>query len=398
MEPMQIDVSNEQLPVRTLYPSDDFWKSDEDKREQKRDKIRNKLSPESNVVAVHDTDVDGLGAAVMVKYETPTASLIPRHHSDNVNTVREVGQMISDIGTSAETVLIMDNGCDKNVHNYIEPYLTEFSNIVVYDHHEWPDDTDDVLTENDVEYVIDNTRCATRIVCDEYVTSPPDWIDEFADVTQDHDLWIKEDARSDRLATFSYAASNEEYIETILENGMDFLSDEETRKNLIDNRKKTQRKINLALQRSRFYYPDFREEIEEIAEKFGDTDTVTNEQPKMLANPILAITYGDCPQSDIGNELYDGYGADIVCIMKPDGGLSFRSDDTDLSLPMATMFNGGGHNNAAGGWLKDTVVNGDTQYEKYWATMGECIDTFIIDALKEVCKEEATAYFKSANQ
>lgn len=346
-KPAEIDVSNEPLAVRTLYPNEEFWTSSDDKREAKRSLIEERVTQDHDVVLVHDTDADGLGTAVMVRSEHPDAALVPRGHNETIG-VGEVGRFLADhLNQDGNRVIITDNGCDGDIETYIDPYLDTFDEVFVYDHHQWPDGTESYLDANEVQFVIDENRCATRIVHDEYVSNPSETLTEFALVTEDHDLWIKEDKRSDALADYSYAADMLTYVEMGVQHGVAFLKQDEVRQTLLEERETKQEEISHALRRAEFY--ELNDEI------------------------TFAITYGECPQSDTGSVLYGEYGADVVCMMFPDGGLSFRSDDNGYALPLAREFNGGGHKNAAGAYLKETVVEGDVPYERYWATMGQCL-------------------------
>ncbi|MDY7082256.1 MAG: recombinase RecJ, partial [Halobacteria archaeon] len=138
-------------------------------------------------------------------------------------------------------------------------------------------------------------------------------------VTRDQDLWIKKDPRSDDIADLSVYLDADEYVETLLEHGVEL--GEEQSEFLREKRVEKDDLIDLAVERAEF------DEIEGVT---------------------VAHTYGRCSQNEVSEALRQE-GADAVVVAKPEGGMSLRgSDGFERCHEVARRLGGGGHPKAAG--------------------------------------------------
>ena len=361
----RVDVFGESLDVASLFPTESFYKSEAEKEEEKRATVQQRLAYNPDTVLVHDTDADGYGTAVMTRFSHPNAALLQVGNDDRLS-VRDIGTFIvEELTGAAARVILADLSLNVSeeqspveaVQAYVAPYLSGFEDVYVCDHHEWPAEAVEWLTDhNDITAIIDSDdetpRCATKLLHDEYVSNATEELSEFAAVTNDHDVWIKEDPRSDRLAQYAGLADVETYVEEALDHGVAMLSNPQIVDQLDEAEQQQRELCRLAMKRASFHD---------------------------IGGKTLALVYGRYPRSETGNWLLSETDADVTCMMQPSGGLSFRSSDGESARALAEAFNGGGHNDAAGGWLKDLVVESDaTTYEEFWGSLGKVIqDAFL---------------------
>src|SRR5699024_5312323 len=176
----------------------------------------------------------------------------------------------------------------------------------------------------------------------------PQWA-ELATVTRDHDLWLREDPRSDDLADFAYWADPEEYVETIGEHGADLPTEIEE------------------------YLAEQRVEKEALIERAVERATIEEIGPW-----TVGVTYGRCSQNEVAETLREG-GADAAVIVKPSGSASIRgSEGFERCHEVAGQVNGGGHPKAAG--CKPDIYDDMLDYANHWTTRGAVTKQVILEA------------------
>lgn len=351
-------LDNEPLSVTTLFPDPHYfqsWKTAQNNKEQEVNELFEGEEPD--IVGITHTDADGYGCEVMLREAYPNKSITVVTASESGPLrVKEVGKYVTEHVSNDTPIYIMDLAPNKGEgEQFIAPFRN-YHNVTVIDHHEWSE-SNVRQVEWEAEVIRDTDRCATQIVHDVLIENPRPEITALADLTADHDLWIKEDReRSDALSDLSYIADRDEYVDLAIEYGDDMIISERGKELIQEAQNKRERKTELALNRTTFYDVNgFR----------------------------LAITYGSCNSSDVGEKLYTDYEADLACVIYPNGKLSFRShEDTPIARDIAVHFGGGGHECAAG--AKPDFVGSEVSHEVHWTTKGSQMREFVKDSFSEL--------------
>lgn len=352
------ELESEPLSVRTLYPDPEYFQEWSEAQDQKKSDIKELLEDsDPDVLGITHTDADGYGCEVMLREALPDSDVAVTTASEGgPNSVKHIGDTIAEHIDRTTDVYIMDLAPNKgDGRKFIDPFR-HFDNVTVIDHHEWNEkDAEQIEWVADTYH--DTDRCATQIVHDELLSDPRPEITELCQVTADHDLWIKEDReRSDALSDLAQSANREKYVKMALEHGIDVLNTDEGRRIIQESRKIRQEETKLAINRTTFH---------EIDDK------------------TMAIAYGECSGSDVGEELYENHGADLACIIYPNGHVSFRSpDDNPVARDVAVELNGGGHECAAG--AKIDMVGDKVEYSKFWETEGEAARKHLVEVAEGI--------------
>lgn len=351
-------LENEPLAVQTIYPDPAYfsgWNEAQNEKQEEIDSAFQNVNPD--IVGITHTDADGYGCEIMLRKAYPGSEIVVVTASESGPlTVDRIGDHIMSHVPDTADVYIMDLAPnDGSGRKFIDPFRHHNSSINVFDHHEWSDDDFEQIdwvanVTNDTE------RCATQIVHDELISDPDPETTEFADITADHDLWIKEDRkRSDALSDLSYIADREAYVSLALEHGYHMLNTKEGERLIAEARETRNRKTEIAMNRTDYYE---------------------------INDNTVAIGYGGCNASDYGETLYED-GSDIVCLIYPTGKVSIRTpDDNPVARDIAVELGGGGHKCAAGGKI-DTVGNG-ISYTTHWATMGRASKEQLVNIIENV--------------
>jgi oligoribonuclease NrnB/cAMP/cGMP phosphodiesterase (DHH superfamily) len=229
-----------------------------------------------------------------------------------------------------------------------------------FDHHQWDDEVATAVREAGVDLVVGDSEaeCSTDVTLRSLAYDFPDRFRELAAVTRDHDLWLKEDARSDDLADYAYWTDAEEYVTVVGEYGADLPAAVEAY--LEERRVEKQRRIDLAIDRA---------ELREVGPW------------------TVATTYGRCSQNEVAEALREA-GADAAVIVKPAGSASLRGSETfQRCHEVARQVNGGGHPKAAG--CKPDIYDDMLDYAHHWTTQGATTKRVILAAFERVAEEAA---------
>ncbi|MDB2243832.1 phosphohydrolase [Halorubrum ezzemoulense] len=247
-------------------------------------------------------------------------------------------------------------------YEWIAEPLTELADstdaIRWFDHHQWDDETADAVGEAGVDLVVGESdeECTADVTLRSLDYAFDDRWAELAEVTRDHDLWLKEDPRSDDLADYSYWAGAEEYAAVVGAYGVDL--PEAVRSFVAERRVEKEARIDLAVDRA-------------VTHEVGDWR--------------VAVTYGRCSQNEVAERLREA-GADAAVIVKPAGSASIRgSDDFRHAHEVAGRVNGGGHPQAAG--CKPDIYDDMLDYAHHWSTEGQACKRVILAAFEAVAEE-----------
>jgi oligoribonuclease NrnB/cAMP/cGMP phosphodiesterase (DHH superfamily) len=244
----------------------------------------------------------------------------------------------------------------------LEALAEEAGSIRWFDHHQWDEETAAAVRELGVDLVVGESdeECTADVTLRSLDHAFDDRWAELAAVTRDHDLWIKEDPRSDDLADYSYWAGGEEYATVVGAHGADL--PETVEAFVADRRVEKEARIDAAVDRA-----------------------VTHE----VGAWTVAVTYGRCSQNEVAEALREA-GADAAVIVKPAGSASIRgSEEFQYAHEVAGRVNGGGHPQAAG--CKPEIYDDMLDYAQHWTTEGQACKRVILAAFEAVAEEVAAA-------
>ncbi|WP_049983468.1 DHH family phosphoesterase [Halorubrum sp. BV1] len=274
------------------------------------------------------------------------------------------------IDTSLERVLAYaDDGidlfvCDLCPDDYewiaepLEALAETTDSIRWFDHHQWDSATAESVRDLGVDLVVGESdeECTADVALRSLDHAFDERFSELAAVTRDHDLWIKEDPRSDDLADYSYWAGGEEYATVVGAYGADL--PETVQAFVTERRVEKEARIDAAVARA-------------VTHEVGDW--------------TVAVTYGRCSQNEVAETLREE-GADAAVIVKPAGSASIRgSEDFEHAHEVAGKVNGGGHPQAAG--CKPDIYDDMLDYAQHWTTEGQACKRVILAAFEAVAEE-----------
>ncbi|WP_435092714.1 DHH family phosphoesterase [Halorubrum sp. N11] len=244
----------------------------------------------------------------------------------------------------------------------LEALAESTASIRWFDHHQWDESTAAAVRDLGVDLVVGESdeECTADVALRSLDHDFDDRWAELATVTRDHDLWLKEDPRSDDLADYSYWAGSEEYTTIVGAYGADL--PETVREYVTDRRVEKEARIDAAVDRA-----------------------VTHE----IGEWTIAVTYGRCSQNEVAEALRER-GADGAVIVKPAGSASIRgSEGFQHAHEVAGKVNGGGHPQAAG--CKPDIYDDMLDYAHHWTTEGQACKRVILAAFEAVAEEVAEA-------
>ncbi|GAB3670939.1 DHH family phosphoesterase [Halopiger thermotolerans] len=284
-------------------------------------------------------------------------ALIPASPHD----VEDALARVAEYGDDGIDIFVCDLAPDKYeyVEEELDAALETASSVAWYDHHQWDDDVAQAVRDAGVDLVIGDSdeECSADVVYRslEYDFSP--MYEELAAVTRDHDLWLREDPRSDDLADYAYWTDPAEYVEVVREYGVDL--------------------------------PDWVQEYIEKrrVEKEALIDrAIARAEYREIGGYTVGVTYGRCSQNEVAEAMREE-GADASVIVKPAGSASIRgTDEFDRCHEVAGKVNGGGHPKAAG--CKPDIYDDMLDFANHWTSRGAVTKQVILDAFREVVADE----------
>ncbi|MFA9425744.1 DHH family phosphoesterase [Natronorubrum sp. A-ect3] len=322
--------------------------------------------------AVDDTADPVIAGDVDEPLEEPeptphTVALIPASPHD----VEDALARVAEYGDEGIDIFVCDLAPDRYeyVEDELEAALETGASVEWYDHHQWDDDVAASVRDAGATLVVGDSdeECSADVVYRslEYEFGP--MYEELATVTRDHDLWLREDPRSDDLADYAYWTDPAEYVEVVREYGVDL--PEWVREFLEERRVEKEALIEQAVGRSEF---------------------------RDIGGYTVGITYGRCSQNEVAEAMRE-QGADASVVVKPAGSASIRgTDEFQLCHEVAGKVNGGGHPKAAG--CKPDIYDDMLDYANHWTTRGAVTKQVILDAFRDVVAEAAAADDEQADE
>ncbi|TMT87562.1 phosphohydrolase [Haloterrigena sp. H1] len=314
------------------------------------DDVQNVPEPDDDTEADDDTDEEPLEEPEPTPH---TVALIPASPHD----VEDALARVAEYGDEGIDIFVCDLAPDryKYVESELDAALETADSVAWYDHHQWGDDVAQAVLDAGVELVVGDSdeECSADVVYRslEYDFGP--MYEELAAVTRDHDLWLREDSRSDDLADYAYWTDPAEYVEVVREYGVDL--------------------------------PDWVQEY--IAERRVEKEALIEQaigraELREIGGYTVGITYGRCSQNEVAEAMRE-QGADASVIVKPAGSASIRgTDEFDRCHEVAGKVNGGGHPKAAG--CKPDIYDDMLDYANHWTTRGAVTKRVILDAFRDV--------------
>ncbi|MFB6092302.1 MAG: DHH family phosphoesterase [Haloquadratum sp.] len=401
MEDELIDDASLSLSRKSQLPGAGFFYPDSLDEDRTEERVAAAVEG-AEAVVVADTDADGLGCVALVRemydaalawatFESDVSDRVARWERDEPAGADDGGDaepgVVDDAEPPRSTVALVGAGpysldeALENVAEYaptgIDLYVCDLcpddyewiadeldaavdlaASVAWYDHHQWDDETAAAVREAGVDLVVGESdeECSTDVALRSLDYDFDDRWTELAAVTRDHDLWLKEDSRSDDLADYAYWTDPEEYVTVVGTFGVDL---PEIVEQYIEHR---------------------RVEKENLIEA-----AVSRAETKQVGPWTVGVTYGRCSQNEVAESLRES-GADAAVVVKPAGSASIRGSETfERAHEVAGRVNGGGHPRAAG--CKPDIYDDMLDYAHHWTTQGATAKRVILRAFEAVAAE-----------
>jgi len=256
--------------------------------------------------------------------------------------------------------------CDLAANSYdavaesLERLVGRAESVRWFDHHQWDDDVAEAVRATGVDLVVGESdeECTADVALRSIDYEFPAHLVDLAAVTRDHDLWEKEDPRSDDLADYAHWTSPEEYVTMVGRYGPDL--PEPVMAYLADRREEKDALIAYAVDRADL---------------------------KQVGPWTVGVTYGRCSQNEVAEALRER-GADAAVIVKPAGSASIRGTESfERCHEVAGQVNGGGHPRAAG--CKPDIYDDMLDYAHHWSTEGNAARRVILAAFERLLDDES---------
>jgi len=350
-------IDDETIPIarRSVLPGEGFFVPDDLEEERAEAEAAEALDGAA-VAVVADPDADGLACVALLREAYGEAALIPA----GPHEIEEGLEYVAEYGDPGVDLFVCDLCPDR--FEYVEDELTaaleRAGDVRWFDHHQWHDEVARLVRDAGVDLVVGDSEaeCTADVLVRSLEYDFDDRFVDLAAVTRDHDLWLREDPRSDDLADYAYWVEPEEYVETVREHGADL--PEEVQEFLEERRIQKDALIERAVERATF-------------EEVGPW--------------TVGVTYGRCSQNEVAEAMREE-GADASVIVKPAGSASIRGTDAfERAHEVAGKVNGGGHPKAAG--CKPDIYDDMLDFAHHWTTRGAVTKQVILDAFREVARE-----------
>jgi len=358
MDESVIEDADLPLERKSLLPGKGFFLPDDVRAERAIQEVKDAAAG-ADAVVVTDTDADGLACAALIREKHPNAALVPSGPYNLADDLERVAEFAAD-GVS---VYVCDLCPDEfgGIADAVDVLGERATELRWFDHHQWDDDVADAVRAAGFDLVVGDSdaECTADVALRSLDISFPEHLAALAAVTRDHDLWIKEDERSDDLADYARWADDEEaYIATVREHGPDL--PEDARELLATKRVEKEELIERAVDRSEYHD---------------------------IGGYTVGVTYGRCSQNEVAEAMREA-GADASVVVKPAGSASFRGTETfERCHEVAALVNGGGHPRAAG--CKPDIYDDMLDYAHHWTTQGAVAKRTLLAAFERVVGEQS---------
>jgi oligoribonuclease NrnB/cAMP/cGMP phosphodiesterase (DHH superfamily) len=355
MDDRLIDGDRLTLERKSVLPGEGFFYPDSLQQRQAKQEAVSALE-DADIAVVADPDADGLACVALVREARGEAALVPASPHQISDALAWVGEH------AAETEVYVCDLCPDSESDLdpLDAATEQAASVTWYDHHQWEPDLAEQVRAAGVDLVVGESDevCTADVALSELDTAFGEQHTELVAVTRDHDLWLREDERSDDLADYAHWAEPEVYIETVLEHGADL--PEDVQEMLAQRRIQKERLIEKAVERAR---------LQEVGPW------------------TVGVTYGRCSQNEVAQHLRE-QGADASVVVKPSGPASIRGTDAfQRCHEVAAQVNGGGHPKAAG--CKPDIYDDMLDYAHHWSTRGAVAKQAILDGFRQLAAEES---------
>ena len=350
-----IDDDRLDLARKSVLPGEGFFYPDSLDAERADQEVREAVTGAETVVLA-DPDADGLACVALLREAFGAAALVPTSPHDLSDTLDRVADGVE----RGARVFVCDLCPDeyRYIAGQFERLVERASSVRWFDHHQWADETVEKVRAAEAELVVGDSEeeCSADVTLASLGHEFDPLYADLAAVTRDHDLWLREDPRSDDLADFAYWSDPEEYVEIVREHGPDL--PHETEEYLAEQRVEKEALIERAVERS---------ETHEIGPW------------------VVGMTYGRCSQNEVAEALREA-GTDAAVVVKPSGSASIRGTETfERCHEVAGQVNGGGHPKAAG--CKPDIYDDMLDYAHHWTTRGATTKRVILGAFERLSDE-----------
>ena len=392
MDDELIDSAGLSLTRKSRLPGTGFFYPDSLDDDRTEERVAEAVDG-AEAVVVADTDADGLGRVALLR-EVYSASLAWASFGDDLSarvdrwgsdepadddeddadqpqsTVALVGAGPYSLDEALENVVAYaPRGidlyvCDLCPDEYewiadsVDAAVDLADSVAWYDHHQWDAATAAAVRDAGVDLVVGESdeECSTDVTLRSLDHDFGERWTDLAAVTRDHDLWVKEDPRSDDLADYAYWTAPEEYVTMVGTFGADL---PEVVEEYIELRRVEKRNLIEA--------------------------AVSRAEHKSVGPWTVGVTYGRCSQNEVAEALRE-QGADAAVVVKPAGSASIRGSETfERAHEVAGRVNGGGHPRAAG--CKPDIYDDMLDYAHHWTTEGATAKRVILRAFETVAAD-----------
>jgi oligoribonuclease NrnB/cAMP/cGMP phosphodiesterase (DHH superfamily) len=379
-----IDTDRMGLERKSRLPGAGFFYPDSLDEEYAERRVREAVEAAETVV-VADRDADGLACAALVRAardaalsavaaeerlaarlageepeDDPGDSAVALVGAGPYNLAEALGRVARFAPEGVEVVVCDICPDEPGDVDPLPAVVERASSVRWFDHHQWGDEMAALVREAGADLAVgpSDEECSADVTLRELDAEFPAHLRELVAVTRDHDLWLKQDPRSDDLADYANWADAEEYLAVVGEHGPDL---PETVGEFLAER---------------------RVEKEALVERAVDRATTHEVGPW-----TVATTYGRCSQNEVADALREA-GADAAVVVKPAGSASLRGSDAfERCHEVAEMVNGGGHPKAAG--CKPRVYDDMLDYAAHWTSEGRAARRVILAAFERVAERAA---------
>lgn len=354
---MDDSLTRSDVPERkSVLPGEGFFIPDSIRRERAEIDTADRLAG-AEIVIIADPDADGLTSTALIRAVHGEGELL----ATNPHELKTGLRRASDHLTEGVEVFVCDLCPDtRDSLAGLSGLVSRAAVVRWYDHHQWPEELVESVRAAGVDLVVgdSDTECTADVTLRELPGEVPDHLVDLVAVTRDHDLWIRDDPRSDDLADYAHWVDPETFLETVIEHGASL--PEHAHELLSQQRVQKEDFIDRAVRRAEYHN---------------------------IADICVGVTYGRCSQNEVAEALRDA-GADASVVIKPTGSASIRGTDTFAQChEVARLVNGGGHPKAAG--CKPEIYDDFLDYAYHWVTHGSTAKHVILGAFRRIMTADA---------
>lgn len=345
-----------EMPERkSLLPPEGFFIPESIRRERAETEAVDEVA-DAEAVVVADPDADGLACVALIRSVHGDVALLDTGPHELESGLRRVGEYLD----QGSTVFICDLCPDSidPIDEWLPGIVAQADAVRWFDHHQWDEAIEAAVRATGVDLVVGDseTECSADVALRELNGDVPGHLVELVEATRDHDLWVRDDPRSDDLADYAHWVDPETFVDTIQVHGADLPETAQTL--LADRRVEKQDFIERAVRRAEY---------------------------RTIGELTIGITYGRCSQNEVAEAMREA-GADASVIVKPTGSASIRGTQVfDRCHEVARLVNGGGHPQAAG--CKPAIYTDMLDYAQHWTTHGATAKQVILTAFRSVLTE-----------